>query len=164
MRGRNTLGRFDPEYEVKSIRHGITQDLQAPVGQVVQWRLFDPEATVVDDVYDVGSSDGGRVFKAAIDLPVVNAYVFQAEMFQNDRGFYSVDTLRLFINYDDVIRFLPTLDADPDQHLKDRIEFRDQMYTPTRVYPRGQIDMDYMVLTVDLTQVKPEEQVNDIYL
>lgn len=164
MRGRNTLGRFDPEYEVKSIRSGITQDLQAPVGQVVQWRLFDPVATVVDDVYDVGSSDGGRVFRAPIDLPVVNAYVFQNEMYANDRGLYTVDTLRLFVNYDDVIRYLPSLDAQPDEHLKDRVQFRDQMFSPNRVFPRGQINMDYTVLTVDLTQVKAEEQVNDIYL
>lgn len=164
MRGRNTLGRFDPELEVKSIRRGITQDLQAPVGQVVQWRLFDPDATSTDDIYDVGASDGGRVFKSPIAMPVINAYVFQNELFQNDRGFYTVDTLRLFINYDDVIRFLPTLDADPDTHLKDRVEFRSQMYNPSRVFPRGQINMDYSILTVDLTQVKPEEQVNDVYL
>ena len=163
MRGRNTLGRFDPELEVKSIRHGVTQDLQAPVGQFVGWRVFNPEATVTDEIYDVGSSTGGRVFNRAINMPVVNAYVYQNELFQNDRGFYTVDTLRLWVNYDDIVRFLPTLDADPDRHLKDRVEFRGQMYVPTRVFPRGQINMDYMMLMVDLSQVKPEEQVNDIY-
>lgn len=164
MRGRNTIGRFDPELEVKSIRHGITQDLQAPVGQYVAWRVYDEEATATDDIYDVGSPSGGRVWSKPIELPVVNAYVFQNELYQNDRGFYTVDTLRLFVNFDDVIRLLPTLDTNPDQHLRDRAEFRGQMYVPNRVFPRGQINMDYMMLTVDLTQVKPEEQVNDIYL
>lgn len=163
MRGRNVIGRFDPELEVRSIRHGITQDLQAPVGQVVGWRLFDPLATVTDEIYDVGSSTGGRVFKKPIIMPVVNAYVFQSEQYQNDRGFYTVDTLRLFVNYNDVIRFIPDLETDPDAHIKDRVEFREQMYVPNRVFPRGQINMDYMMLTVDLNQVKPEEQVNDIY-
>ena len=84
-------------------------------------------------------------------------------MYQNDRGLYTVDTLRLFINYDDVIRFIPTLDSQPDTHLKDRVEYRGQIYAPNRVFPKGQINMDYTVLTVDLTQVKPEEIVNDIY-
>jgi len=37
------------------------------------------------------------------------------------------------------------------------------MYTPNRIFPKGQVNMDYTMLTVDLTQVKPEEQVNDIY-
>lgn len=163
MRGSNVLGRFTSEFEVKSIREGIAQDLQATVGQDVLWRLFDTAATVIDDVYDVGASSGGRSWKKGFALPVVNAYVFQNEMYQNDRGLYTVDTLRLFINYDDVIRFIPTLDSQPDTHLKDRVEYRGQMYAPNRVFPKGQINMDYTVLTVDLTQVKPEETVNDIY-
>ena len=163
MRGSNSIGRFDQEFEVKSIRHGISQDLQRPVGQNVQWFVYDEAATTVDDIYDVGSPDGGRVWKAPFELPVINAYVFQNEMYQNDRGFYTVDTLRLFINYDDVIRHIPTLDSEPDQHLKDRVEFRGQLYSPNRVFPRGQIQLEYMALTVDLTQVKSEEQVNDIY-
>jgi len=149
--------------EVRSIRHGITQDLQAPVGQDVLWRVFDPVSTQTDEIYDVGAPTGGRVFLAPITVPVINAYVFQNELFQNDRGFYTVDTLRLFINFDDIIRFLPSLDASPDQHLVDRIDFRNQMYTPNRIFPKGQVNMDYTMLTVDLTQVKPEEQVNDIY-
>jgi hypothetical protein len=111
----------------------------------------------------VGRGNGGCSWKKGFALPVVNAYVFQNEMYQNDRGLYTVDTLRLFINYDDVIRFIPTLDSQPDTHLKDRVEYRGQIYAPNRVFPKGQINMDYTVLTVDLTQVKPEEIVNDIY-
>lgn len=163
MRGSNQLGRFDQEYEVKSIRHGISQDLQRPAGQSVRWHVYNAAATHVDEIYDVGAPTGGRVWKKPISLPVINAYVFQNEMYANDRGLYTVDTLRLFINYDDVIRSLPTLDSQPDTHLVDRVEFRGQMYSPNRVFPRGQIQLDYMALTVDCTQVKPEEQVNDIY-
>lgn len=163
MRGGNVLGRFDPELEVHSIRHGITQDLQRPVGQDVRWYLYLDSETTIDDTYDVGDSFGGRVWKKPFTLPVVNAYVFQNELYQNDRGFYTVDTLRLFVNYDDVIRFIPTLTDDPDSHIKDRAEFRGQFYTPNRIFPRGQVGLEYAVLTVDLTQVKPEEQVNDIY-
>lgn len=163
MRGSNTVGRFDPEYETKSIRNGISQDLQRPVGQEVFWYLFDEGASQVDPVYDVGASDGGRVWKKPFRMPVINAYIFQNELYQNDRGFYQVDTLRLFINYDDVNRLIPTLDSQPDVHLKDRVEFRGQMYAPNRVFPKGQINLEYMALTVDMTQVKDEEMVNDIF-
>ena len=163
MRGGNVLGRFDPEFEVKSIYSGISQDLQRPVGQEVLWYLFDPDATTIDPIYDTGAQTGGRVWKAPFALPVVNAYVFQNEMYQNDRGFYTVDTLRLFINFADVERYIPDLETNPDVHMKDRCVFRDQMYAANRIFPRGQVDYDYMMLTVDLTQVKPEEQVNDRY-
>jgi hypothetical protein len=145
------------------MRKGTSRDLQRPVGQFVEWYLYNPDETNVDQVYDVGAPTGGRVWNAPVRLPVVNAYVFQSEMYQNDRGFYTVDTLRLFVNYDDVIRFIPTLDSDPDARIKDRVKFRSQTYVPNRVFPRGQIDMDYMMLMVDLTQVKDEEMVNDVF-
>lgn len=163
MRGSNVVGRFDPELEVKLIRQGINQDLQVPVGQSVLWMRFDAAATTTDDVYDVGSPSGGRVFMKPLVVPVVNAYVYQDELFDNDRGFYQVDTLRLWVNYNDIAVLLPTLESNPDNHLRDRIQFRGQRYTPNRVLPRGQVDYDYMVLMVDCTQVKPEEEVNDVY-
>jgi hypothetical protein len=163
MRGSNVIGRFDPELEVKAIRKGINQDLQVPVGQSVLWRRFDASATTTDDVYDVGSPSGGRVFAKPFVVPVVNAYVFQDELFDNDRGFYQIDTLRLWINFNDIAVLLPDLDNNPDQYLRDRVEFRRQRYVPNRVLPRGQVDYDYMVLMVDCTQVKPEEEVNDVY-
>jgi hypothetical protein len=163
MRGRNPTGRFDAEYEVKSIRAGISRDLQVPVGQTVKWYLFDSVASRKDPVYDVGSNSGGRVWKAPIVVPVVNAFIYQADQFQNDRGFYTVDTLRIVINYDDVIRYIPTLDIQPDVHLLDRVDFRGALYTPNRVFPKGQIGYEYMGLLVEATQVKPEEEVNDTY-
>jgi hypothetical protein len=163
MRGSNVIGRFDPELEVKSIRTGINQDLQVPVGQSVLWRRFDASSTSTDDVYDVGSPSGGRVFKKPFIVPVVNAYVYQDELFDNDRGFYQIDTLRLWVNFNDIAVLLPNLDNNPDDYLRDRVEFRGQRYVPNRVLPRGQVDYDYMVLMVDCTQVKPEEEVNDIY-
>lgn len=163
MRGSNIIGRFDSEMEVKSIRHGINQDLQRPVGQFVLWFPFDATETVTDDVYDVGAQSGGRAFAKPFMVPVVNAYVYQDELFDNDRGFYQVDTLRLWVNFDDIAVLLPNLDNNPDAYLRDRVEFRGQRYVPNRVLPRGQVDYDYMVLMVDCTQVKPEEEVNDVY-
>lgn len=163
MRGTHALGRFDAEYEVKSIRTGISRDLGRPVGQFVDWYRYDTVNSASDPVYDVGSNSTGRVWHAPVRIPVVNAFTFQANQFQNDRGFYTVDTLRIVINYDDVIRFIPSLDEAPDQHLLDRIFYRDQFFTPNRVFPKGQIGYEFMGLLVEATQVKPEEQVNDRY-
>lgn len=163
MRGGNVLGRFDSEYEVHSIRSGISQDLQRPVGQSVRWFLYSESESATDDIYDVGSRTAGRVWRKPFEFPVVNAFVFQNELFQNERGFYQVDTLRLFVNYDDVLRYVPDLTDNPDKHIKDRCEFRGQMYVPSRIFPKGQVNLDYVVLTVDLLQVKPEEMINDVY-
>lgn len=163
MRGTDAIGRFDPEYEIKSMRRGISADLQRPAGQHVDWYLYDAAASESDPIYDVGANDGGRVWKDPIVIPVVNALTYQADQYQNDRGFYTVDTLRIVINSDDVIRYLPDLHYHPDQHLLDRIGYRGQFYVPNRVFPKGQVGYEYMGLLVEATQVKPEEQVNDTY-
>lgn len=163
MRGVRAMGRFDPEFEAKSIRAGITRDLQVPAGQYVLWQIFDPEASDSDPVYATGNNEVGRVFRPPVKVPVVNAFIYQGEQYMNQRGFYTVDTLRVIINYDDVIRYLPTLDRTPDVHLKDRILYRGEMFQPTRVWQKGQIGYDYMGLAVDAAQVKVEEQVYDTY-
>lgn len=161
MRGGNALGRFDGEYETNSIWDGISRDLQRPVGQRVYWYRYDTDNTVIHPVYDVGSPQGGRAYKYPISLPVINAFVTQGQQYDNDRGFYTVDILRLYINFEDVQRELPGLPLNPDEYIKDRVVFRNGVYAPNRVNPRGQVGYDYMTLTVDLTQLKPEELYND---
>jgi hypothetical protein len=51
--------------------------------------------------------------------------------------------------------------TDPNNHIKDRIIYRGQVFTPTRVIPRGSFGYRWAVITVDLNQVNPEEMVND---
>jgi hypothetical protein len=164
VRGGNALGRFDSEYEVNSAWDGISRELQRPVGQDVLWYRYESSLSTVDPVYDVGSPQGGRAYRDPVTVPVINAYVTQGQQFDNDRGLYMVDILRLFINFEDVMRIFPTLLEAPDVFIKDRVMFRGQLYVPNRVNPRGQVSYDYLTLTVDLTQLKPEETYNDVYL
>jgi lipopolysaccharide export system protein LptC len=53
------------------------------------------------------------------------------------------------------------LGDEPNLFMKDRIEYRGQVFTPTRVNPRGAIGYDFAVVTVDCTEVNSEELVND---
>ncbi len=164
MRGGNALGRFDSPFEVDHIWEGISRELQRPVGQDVLWYRYESSSSTVDPIYDVGSPQGGRAYRDPVTLPVINAYVTQGQQFDNDRGLYMVDILRLFVNYEDVKRVFPTIVSQPDVFIKDRVMFRDQIYAPNRVNPRGQVSYDYMTMTIDLTQLKPEETYNDVYL
>ena len=79
----------------------------------------------------------------------------------NQRGFYVADTLRLVINVGDAQRLLPSLITDSNQHIKDRIVYRGQVWIPTRVLPRGSFGYRWAVVTVDCNQMNPEELVND---
>lgn len=173
MRGSNLQGRFNIDYEAKSMYEGISEDLGGTVGQEVDWwewsetYLMDNYTTVVDDIYDVGNANsvnnvpGGRRWVKPFKLPVVMAQLMRSTNVMNERGFYVSDTLRLVINVGDVQRLVPGILQDPSQHIKDRIVYRGEVFVPTRVLPRGSFATNYAVVTIDCNQVNPEELVND---
>ena len=162
MRGSDLTGRFDSLFEVDHIGVGVAQDLQNPIGQHVQWWSMDPDNTVTDPVYDVGDyAGGGRRWKRPFTVPVVQATISQGPVFQNERGFYTVDNLTLVINAPTVTRLLPDMMYDPDSYTLDRISYRGNLFQPNTIFPKGHIHDHLVVVRVDADQVKPEEVVND---
>lgn len=161
MKASTPGGRFDIPFERKAILSGITQDLQHPVGQSVDWWRWDSTDTVVDAVYDVGSIAGGRRWYSPFTVPCVNAVIYQGVTQQNQRGFYNADILRVTLNMEDVEKLLPTMPTSPDDFLRDRVVFRGEVFRPTHFYPRGLITDKYTLFTFDGIQINPDELVND---
>lgn len=170
MRGTKIQGRFNIDYEGKSMYEGIAEDLGATVGVEVDWFRWqeyyvqDNYETVVDDIYDVSSSTPGegRRWMLPFKMPVVMAQLIRSTNTMNERGYYITDTLRIVVNAGDARRMLPSLVGEnPNQHIKDRILYRGQVFTPTRVLPRGHFGYKWSVVTIDCNEVNPEELVND---
>jgi hypothetical protein len=175
MRGEIREGRFDIHHERESIISGTSKELVHTVGSEVEWWFFDQANTVIDPIYDVGSSTGtGRIWKGPVYIPVANASLLQGVTVQSDRGFYNTDILKLTINVDIVEERLALkgessasypnfnlMEVNPDYFLRDRIVFRHEVFTPTRVFPVGIIKDKYTLLSIELNQVNPEELVND---
>jgi len=161
MKAAEPAGRFDINFERNSILSGITEDLRRPVGQVVQWWRWDKVDTGIDDIYDVGSNALGRRWYPGFDVPCVSAVIYQGATLQDERGFYNTDVLRVTLNMADVERLFPTMPTSPDDFLRDRIVFRNEVFRPTHFYPRGLITDEYTLFTLDASQINPEELVND---
>ena len=169
MRGTKVQGRFKIPFENKSIDEGIVDELRDPVGTEVDWWVWDDAALVadydnyVDPIYDVSNqTDGkGRRWADSFKMPVVMAQVIRGTNIMNERGFYTVDTLRLVLSVADLNRLVPTMLTDPNGHIKDRIVYQNIVFVPTRVLPRGHYAENYAVVTIDCNQVNPEELVND---
>jgi hypothetical protein len=169
MRGRRLQGRFSLDYEAKSMYEGIQEDLQHPVGVDVDWFRWSAEyaaanvATFVDDIYDVSSNvyGEGRRWMLPFNMPAVSAQLIRGSNEMNERGFYIVDTLRIVLNVGDVERLVPDMLVNPDMHIKDRILYRGNVFTPTRVLPRGHFGYKWAVVTIDCTEVNADELVND---
>jgi len=176
MRGDNKEGRFSIQYERGSNVSGTTSELVQTVGTFVDWWIYDQTNTVIDPVYDVGygSFGGGRKWKTPFTIPVVNAHLEQGATVQNERGFYNTDQLTIVINVDVVenhlnffganasnSRQLSTIEVNPDAYLRDRVVFRNQVFTPMKVLPQGIIKDKYSLLQISCEQVNAEELVND---
>ena len=169
MRGTKVQGRFKIDFENKSMEEGMVDELRDPVGSEVDWWVWDAAAlaadynTWVDPIYDVSNQTPGqgRRWKDPIKLPVIMAQLLRSTNIMNERGYYVVDTLRLVVSVADVNRLLPALLTDPNQQIKDRAVFQDEVFVPTRVLPRGRYANFYSVVTIDLNQLNPEELVND---
>jgi hypothetical protein len=158
------------DYESKSIYEGIAEDVGGTVGVDIEWfrwqeyYLNENYTDIVDDIYDVSSSepDKGRRWMLPFKMPVLMAQLLRSTNIMNQRGFYVTDTLRLVLNAGDALRMLPSLVGEnPNQHVKDRILYRGQIFSPTRVLPRGHFGYKWAVVTVDCNEVNPEELVND---
>jgi len=175
MRGENKQGRFNVTYERGSSVSGTTTELVQTVGTNVAWWLYDQASTVIDPIYDVGADSGtGRMWKTPLTIPVVSAQIQRGVTAQSDRGFYNTDQLTILINVDvieDMLNFyganasnipeLSQVEVNPIQYLRDRIVFRDEVFTPIRVLPQGIIGDKYTLLQVICNQVNAEEMVND---
>lgn len=169
MRGAKLMGRFNMDYESKSMYESISEDLGGTVGVDVDWFRWQDYyldanyEDIVDDVYDTSSAvpTKGRRWMLPFKLPAVMAQLIRSTNVMNERGFYVTDTLRLVINVGDAERLLPGLITNPSIHIKDRILYRNQIFVPTRVLPRGSFGYRWSVITIDCNQMNPEELVND---
>ena len=168
MRGSKVQGRFKIDYEKSSMEEGVTDELRDPVGTEVDWYVWDENALQedyadwVDPIYDVSNQESGKgiIWRDPIKVPVIMGQQIRGTNIMNERGLYTVDTLRLVLGVADVNRLLPNLISDPNFHIQDRIVFQGAVFIPTRVLPRGRYKDNYSVVTVDTNQCNSEELVN----
>jgi hypothetical protein len=155
-------GRFSIDYEHAAIYEGIETELQKTVGQFVDWLIFDPALSESDAIYDVGSVGTGRQWKRTIRVPAFGAFITQGPSIPNDRGFYNVDSLRVSMAADKLIRAVPDLISQPDRHIRDRIAYRGNLFVPNTMFLKGLLNNRFTVISVDASQVNPDESVNDL--
>ena len=169
MRGSRLQGRFNMDFEQKRMYESIKEDLQQPVGVEVDWfrwqesYLANNVTTVVDDIYDVSSNTPGegRRWMLPFNMPCITAQLVRGSNEMNERGFYVVDSLRIVLNVGDVQRLIPDMLVNPDKNIKDRILYRGNVFTPSRVLPRGHFAYNWAVVTIECTEVNSDELIND---
>ena len=159
-------GRFTSDFERGSISTGITNDLTNPVGTHAEWWLYDSANTAVDPIYDVGDSyyngSGGKMWTGPYQIQIIRSIIKQGDTKISQQGFYNADYLHLTINALDIEKIAPGTMANPDSRDRDRIVWKGEVFRPYKSQQEGIISEDFILLTVDLVQVQPEEMQNDV--
>jgi hypothetical protein len=168
MRAYNPGGRFDSDFESDQISEAVTSDLTSPAGTLAEWWKFDSANSVKDAIYDVEPIGTGRVWLGPKTISVVRASLTQGSSMLNERGFYNVDTLHLTLNVDDVQAVAPevftsvgVITSSVDLLDKYRVVYKGQVFRPTKAQPAGLVASRYTLVVMDLSQLAPDELVND---
>lgn len=155
-------GRFDSRHELDNIFEGTELDLQDFAGQTLLWYVFDPAASRVDPVFDVGSVGAGRVWKPPVALPVISVVRTEGAESANDQGFYVTDEIHVSVSMRQAENAgLNDLVARADRHLFDRFIWQRTVFSPVHIQARGLLGMRHVVAGIDAVEVNPEELVND---
>jgi len=168
MRSYNVGGRFDSDFESNQISEGITADVTNTVGTSAEWWKFDATNSIKDPIYDVEPVGTGRVWIGPKTIAVVRASLTQGSSMLNERGFYNVDTLHLTLNVDDVQAVAPeiftrvgVITSSVDLLDKYRIVYKGEVFRPIKAQPAGLVANRYTLVVMDLSQLAPDELVND---
>jgi hypothetical protein len=156
-------GRFDTEYEIAQIEGAVRGFQGSQVEDSVEYFRFDKADSSTHDIYDEGFGVG-LVFHPSVDLPVLHATHTEGGQGQgeNDSGFYYGDTIYVTTSYDIFTRTgMTQADVHHERYLKDRILYDGLIFRVQSINITGQINEQDTMVSIEGTQVKPDEMAND---
>jgi hypothetical protein len=154
-------GRFSLTYEQDQMDAAL-RGRQDEIGDSVNWYRFDKADSVMDDIYDEGVGIG-RVYKGPFPVPMMHVVHDEGPNENGDGGFYYNDSVHATASFDQLRRRagFQFVDIDHQLYLKDRLVYDDRVFRITRLSIIGQVNRRDVIVSIDATQVKSEELVND---
>lgn len=153
-------GRFSVDFEVNEINAGLRGHQQA-FGDSIDYYRFQFENSTVDDVYDEGSGEG-KVYLGPIETPAIKVIHAEGPVDRNEIGFYFNDDLHVTLTFDSIGKIgLTEVDIRHQNYLKDRIVYDDKVFRVHTVQVLGQVQRRDTIVSIEASQVKPDELVND---
>lgn len=157
-------GRFNVDYETSEIYHGL-RDWQRWTGDHVNYYRFYYDQSTVDPVYGEASSTQGLIFFGPNLIPALHVIHVEGDNQNTLQGFSYNDEAHITMSFDQVhrlgIRDLEIATQTQD-YLRDRFEYRGKIYRVTNIQILGQIQRKPIVITIDGSQLRPDELVNDL--
>lgn len=154
-------GRFSVDFETSEIYKGL-RDWQRWTGDNVYYFRFAYDQSSVDPVYGEADSPMGRVYFGPNLIPALHVIHIEGDNDNTEDGFYYNDRAHITLSFDQLKRTgLDRMDLNTQNYLKDRFIYDTKVFRVTSVQILGQIQQKDIIVSIDATQVKPDEMVND---
>jgi hypothetical protein len=153
-------GRFSADQETDRVYKAM-RGWRDTSGDWLDYYRFDYASTVLDTVYDEAVGQG-RIYKPRVRVPVLHVTVIYGENQNTDMGFYFNNGLHIICAFDQFTGVgMDYADIQNGNYLKDRIYYKQNVYRTIQMEPSGQIQERPTMVSIDATQLKPDELVDD---
>jgi hypothetical protein len=153
-------GRFDADFETKEI-HQTLRGWQSEFGDNVLYYRYWGEESQVHDIWSEATG-GGRVWHPPHEIEVLHVTHVEGGGQDRTQGLYYNDNLYLTASFEQLKRLgMTELDLQHQSYLRDRIVYDFRVFRVTRLQVMGQIQQRDVVVSIEGTQVKPDEMLND---
>lgn len=153
-------GRFSVEFETNEIDSAL-EGRQDEIGDTVEYYRFSKELSETHDIYDEGSGEG-RVFTGPFPLPCLHVTREEGRNQDLTEGFYVNDDIHVTASFDQVRKVgLSEVDIHTQNYLRDRFVYDERVWRVMQIKVLGQIQRRDFIVSIQATQVKPDELIND---
>jgi hypothetical protein len=153
-------GRFDADYEINDISQAL-RGWQSEFGDNVLYYRYWGEQSQVHNIWDEATGVG-RVWHPPHEVEVL--HVTHVEGGNQDRaeGQYYNDEIYVTASVEQLQRLgMTELDLQYQTFLRDRLVYNFRVFRVTRIQVMGQIQKRDVIVSIEGTQVKPDEMLND---
>ncbi|SRR6266478_678891 len=153
-------GKWTSDVETDQI-YGAMRGWRDVSGDWIDYYRFNSSTTTVNDIYDEASGQG-RVYYPRVRIPVLHVTIVPGENENTDMGFYFNDTLHVTCAFDQfTMTGMDYADVLQGNFLKDRIYYNQKVFRTLSMVPSGKIQQRPTMITIDATQLKPDELIVD---
>lgn len=155
-------GRFSVDFETSEIYRGL-RDWQRWTGDQIYYYRFAYDQSNTDPVYGEATGPLGRVYFGPNNIPALHVVHIEGDNDNTLHGFYFNDRAHVTLSFDQLKRLgLDKMDLNTQNYLKDRFVYDTKVFRVTSVQILGQLQQKDIIVSIDATQVKPDEMVNDV--
>lgn len=154
-------GRFDTDFETNEIHYSLRGHQRSQIGDSIEYLRFERALSESHDIYDEGFGEG-KVYRPAVTVPCLHVTHDEGSQEARDTGFYFNDNIYVNCSFDQFTRTgLTEADVRHDRFLKDRFVYDNRVFRVTAINILGQIQKRDTIVSIEGTQVKTDEMVND---